>query len=225
MRHVLRLLALAAFLPAHALAQEPVSFPTDDGGVVHGEVYGAGDRGVVLVHGGRFNKESWRPQGVTIAAAGFRVLAFDFRGYGQSKGPGAAAPMSAPLDRDVLGAVRYLRERGARSIAIVGGSMGAWAAAEALVAQPPGVIDRLVLLGSEGSSQPEKMHGRKLFIVTRNDANADGPRLPNIERNYARVPEPKALIILDGEAHAQFMFATPLADRVMREILQFLQAP
>jgi hypothetical protein len=184
MRHVLRLLVLVAFLPARALAQEPVSFPTDDGGVVQGEVYGAGDRGVVLAHGGRFKKESWKPQAVAIAAAGFRVLAFDFRGYGQ-----------------------------------------AWAAAEALVAQPPGVIDRLVLLGSEGSSQPEKMHGRKLFIVTRNDANADGPRLPNIERNYARVPEPKALIILDGEAHAQFMFATPLADRVMREILQFLQAP
>jgi hypothetical protein len=35
-------------------------------------------------------------------------------------------------------------------------------------------------------------------------------------------PHPKELIILDGSAHAQFMFETEQAGRVMLEILRFL---
>jgi len=41
---------------------EHVSFPTADGGLIYADVYGKGDRGVVLALGGRFTKESWRPQ-------------------------------------------------------------------------------------------------------------------------------------------------------------------
>jgi len=37
--------------------------------------------------------------------------------------------------------------------------------------------------------------------------------------------EPKKLVVLDGSAHAQFLFATDQAERVMREILNFLSEP
>lgn len=121
-----------------AIAQEAVSFPTEDGGVVYADVYGESDRGIVLAHGGRFNKESWRKQAQTLASAGFRVLAFDFRGYGKSQGPGDSAPMSAPLHLDVLAAVRYLRKTGAKSVSVVGGSMGGGAAGDASIASQPG---------------------------------------------------------------------------------------
>jgi predicted alpha/beta-hydrolase family hydrolase len=47
--------------------------------VVYANIYGTGERGLVLAHGGRFNKESWEKQARTFASAGFRVLAFDFR--------------------------------------------------------------------------------------------------------------------------------------------------
>ena len=47
--------------------QERVSFATQDGGVVYADVYGTGDRGVVLAHGGRFNKESWTTQAQALA--------------------------------------------------------------------------------------------------------------------------------------------------------------
>jgi hypothetical protein len=36
------------------------------------------------------------------------------------------------------------------------------------------------------------------------------------------MPEPKKLIILDGTAHAQFLFQTDQGERVIREIVQFL---
>lgn len=61
--------------------------------------------------------------------------------------------------------------------------------------------------------------------MTRDDTSGDGPRLPALQAHFARAPEPKALVVLEGSAHAQFMFATPLADRVMREILEFLGGP
>ena len=207
-----------------AVAQEHISFPTQDGGIIHADLYGNGDRGVVLAHGGRFNKESWKKQAEALEKAGFRVLALNFRGYGNSRGPGQSDPLSAPLHLDVLGAVRELRKRGAKTVSIVGGSMGGAAAGAASVESEPGEIDRLVFLGSEGSdSHPEKMKGRKLFIVARDDLGpSDIPRLPRIREAYEKTPGPKELIILEGSAHAQFLFSSDQGERTMREILRFL---
>jgi len=56
--------------------------------------------------------------------------------------------MSAPLQLDVLAAVRYLRKTGAKSVSVVGGSMGGGAAGDASIASQPGEIDRLVLVGA-----------------------------------------------------------------------------
>jgi alpha/beta superfamily hydrolase len=211
-------------LTAIAAAPEHVSFPTRDGGLIHADLYGKGARGVVLAHGGRFNKGSWTKQAEALERAGFRVLAIDFRGYGQSRGPGQSDPLSAPLHLDVLAAVRYLRKTGATTVAVVGGSMGAAAAGNASVEAQPGEMDRLVFLGSGGSDdKPEKMKGRKLVITTRDDLGpSDIPRLPRIRELYAKTPGPKELIVLEGSAHAQFMFETDQGERVMREILRFL---
>jgi len=125
---------------AAASAQTTVSFPTEDGGLVYADTYGEGERAVVLAHGGQFNKESWKKQAEALVAAKFRVLALDFRGYGKSKGPGDSDPMDAPLYQDVLAAVRYLRKHAAKSVSIVGASMGGWAAGDASIASQPGEI-------------------------------------------------------------------------------------
>jgi hypothetical protein len=124
-----RAIIATLLLTAIAAAQEHVSFLTRDGGLVHADLYGKGDRAVVLAHGRRFNKESWKTQAQALEQAGFHVLAIDFRGYGQSRGPG---------------------------------------------------------------------------------------------QSDEKAPGPKELIILEGSAHAQFLFATDQGDRVMREIVRFL---
>jgi pimeloyl-ACP methyl ester carboxylesterase len=217
-------IAAALYLGQATLAQKHTSFPTEDGGVIYADVYGEGDRAVVLAHGGRFNKESWEKQALSLVSAGFRVLALDFRGYGKSRGPGDSEPMDAPLHLDVLAAVRYLRKTGAISVSAVGASMGAGAAGDAAISSRPGEIDRLVFLGGAPNEPAEKLKCPTLFIVARDDASGDGPRLPGIQQQYEKAPQPKSLIILEGSAHAQYLFQTDQADRVMREIRHFLNA-
>ncbi len=222
---VLRAVLAAVALAGLAAAQQLVSFPTPDQGVVFADLYGKGDRGVVLAHGARFNKESWAKQARVLADAGFRVAAIDFRGHGKSHGPGQSDIYTAPLYLDVLAAVRYLHDNGAKTVSVVGGSMGGGAAGKALAEARPGEIDRVVLLAAQADGPPEKLTGRKLFIVARDDASGAGPRLPGIRAQYEKAPQPKELIVLDGSAHAQYLFETNQGDRLMREILRFLTAP
>jgi pimeloyl-ACP methyl ester carboxylesterase len=216
-----RTILAALALTALAAAQESVSFSTQDGGLIYADLYGKGDKAVVLAHGGRFQKDGWDKQARTLATARFRVLAIDFRGEGQSRG-GTASEEDRRLD--VLGAVHYLRKTGAKTVSVVGASMGGDYAAEAAEMEPA-AIDRLVLLASGAYTTLAKMKGPKLFILARDDANDDGLRLPKIRERYEKALDPKELIILDGSAHAQFLFQTDQGERLMREILRFLSQP
>jgi pimeloyl-ACP methyl ester carboxylesterase len=206
----------------HAVGQKTVSFSTGDGAAIFANVYGGGDRGVVLAHGGRFTKESWEPQARRLADAGFRVLAFDFRGFGKSHGPGDKDFDSAPFQLDVLAAVRYLHAAGAKSVSVVGGSFGGAAAGDASIASRPGEIERIVMLGGAPNGPAENLKTPSLWIVARDDTSGSGPRLPGILKQYEKAPEPKKLIVLDGSAHAQYLFATDQGERAMRDILIFL---
>ncbi len=216
---IILVITLVAVGGASVKTPEHVSFATEDGATIYANVYGKGERGVVLAHGGRFTKESWEPQAQELVKAGFRVLAFDFRGFGQSP----PQPNDAPPHLDVLAAVRYLRKTGAKHVSVIGGSFGGGAAADATIAAAPGEIDHLVLLGTGGGEEPtEKLKGRLLFIVARDDTSGDGLRLPGILAKYNKAPQPKKLVILESSAHAQFMFSTKLGDQVMSEIVRFL---
>ena len=223
---IFRKAAMVLMVAGLAAAQEQVSFPTQDGGFVFADVYGRGDRGVVLAHGGRFDKESWEKQAQVLTKAGFHVLAIDFRGHGQSRGGPQSKSTDEGVQYDVLAAVRYLRENGAKTVSIVGASFGGGAAAQASVEARTGEIDRLVLLAPSAIDEPERMKGRKLFITSRDDRQGDGSlRLIKIREQYEKTPLPKELLILNGSAHAQFIFQTDQGDRLMREILRFLSEP
>jgi len=221
----LRVIPVVIALCSVASAQRAVSFTTDDGGRVCADLYGGGSKTVVLANGGRFNKESWRDQALALASAGFKVLAIDFRGFGCSKGPGQENFDSAPFEKDVIAAVRYLKSDGAKTVSVVGGSFGGGAAGDASIKSAPGEIDRIVFLGAAPNLPADALKSRALFIVAHDDSNGSGPRLPGIQAQYDKAPQPKQLIVLAGSAHAQFLFQTDQSARVMREILRFLSAP
>jgi pimeloyl-ACP methyl ester carboxylesterase len=220
------LLAGGAF--THAVAAEEVSFQTTDAAAIRADLYPGGESAVVLAHGGRYSRASWRPQAEELVRRGFTVLALDFRGFGESTGPGQDDPLAAPLYLDLLAAVRYLRAQGAKRVAIVGGSLGGMAAGDAMLHMNSGEVDRVVFLGARATlagGDVSKMEGRKLFIVSRDDFQGSGTlRLPGIQADFERVPEPRSLVVVDGNAHAQAIFETPQGPEVFEAIEKFLAA-
>src|SRR5579884_3024966 len=100
---------------------------------------------VVLLHGFPEFWYSWRHQIPALAAAGFRVLAPDLRGYNESdKPPGVAAYGLERVAGDVAALVRHAGERRA---AVVGHDWGggiAWW----LAMHRPDVVGRLAVLNA-----------------------------------------------------------------------------
>ena len=59
---------------------------TRDGTDIYVKDWGSG-RPVVLIHGWPLSADSWDPQALALAEAGFRVIAYDRRGFGRSGQP------------------------------------------------------------------------------------------------------------------------------------------
>ena len=214
------------FLSFSAFAQQTVTIPVP-GAVkpIQGDLYGGGTRGVILTHGGGRTKESWRKQAQALTDSGFVVLAINFRSDTTNE---KGLPISVGSDEDnaadILAAAAYLRAHGAKSISGVGASMGGYALAEADSLSKPGDFDRIVLLAANASDSAA-LKGRKLFIVARDDVGSTGLRISQISDAYAKAPQPKELVILEGSAHAQSLFDTDQGPQLMKEILRFLTEP
>ncbi len=61
---------------------------------------------------------------------------------------------------------------------------------------------------TDTNSPADQLKSASLFIVARDDASGSGVRLPGIRAQYDKAPQPKRLIVLDGSAHAQYLFQT-----------------
>lgn len=81
---------------------------------------------VVLIHGHPFNRTLWAPQAEALAAAGYRVLTPDLRGYGDSD----VTPGVVPLSRFADDTAGLLDELGIDAAVIGGVSMGGQIAME-----------------------------------------------------------------------------------------------
>jgi pimeloyl-ACP methyl ester carboxylesterase len=218
-RLALVLLALvAACRLAPSTQQRAIAIRAADGGQVVADLYGEknGDaEGVVLVPGAVYGRDSWKPFATTLAASRHTVVAIDVRG-----GPGDTTPGATPdaAWEDVLAGARWLRRRGAERVAIVGASRGAVLAAEAAGHAQPGEIDRLVLLAPP--SIPPYPPLPTLVVLA-----ADEPFAAAIRTAYAALPEPKRLLELPGDAHAQRLFEGPEKGRLEEAIAQFVTPP
>jgi dienelactone hydrolase len=227
LRYLLAIAFCIACFTSHAYGQRLVTFPLpEQRAEIQADQYGSGTRGIILAHGGSFNKESWKKQAQVFANAGFLVLSIRFRGD-RSNPDGSPGSFGSTADNaaDVLAAVSYLRRIGVKTVSAVGASLGGDAVGEADARSKAGDIARVVFLGSTGGDAPGKLTGRKLFIVARNDRSGSGLRLPEISSNYEKAPQPKKLVILEGSAHAQYLFDTDQGPRLLNEILRFLSEP
>src|ERR1700754_4077135 len=116
--------------PSVALRHHTIEAPA---GRLHLVEQGTGPL-VVLVHGFPESWYSWRRQLPALAAAGYRAVALDVRGYGRSSKPAATdAYRMLELVEDNVAVVRALGERTA---VIVGHDLGATIAADSALVRP-----------------------------------------------------------------------------------------
>ncbi len=160
MRIVLALIVIAVGLVPAASARSPrlvetcvtkaershvLRYRASDGVRLVGLELGRGPRGVVLAHGYGGNFCEWVGTARRLSRAGYRVLAFDVRNHGSSASVSQEARYR--IDRDVASSAALLRRRGARTIVLMGSSMGASAViAGAAVTSPR--VDGVISLSS-----------------------------------------------------------------------------
>lgn len=126
---------------------------------------------VVLLHGFPETWRTWRHQIPVLAAAGFRVVAPDLRGYGGSERPRATAAYRVPLlAADVAALVRHVAAaRGASEArAVVAGHDWGGVVAMALARRHPELVRRLVLLNAPhpGALRRELRHDPRQWLAS-----------------------------------------------------------
>ncbi len=200
---------------ANAKPFQSVSFATNDGATIFANYYPSGNHVVILAHGAIFNKESWEKLSRELTDNGLSVFAIDFRGYGQS----TAGNKSNGKYLDILGAINYLQTQpDITKISVLGASMGGGAAAKASIHSKAGDISKLILLSPMPASNPEKLKGNILYIVSKKESIAK-----TIKQQFKKTPDPKILVEIEGSAHAQHIFKTAQAKNLTKIIVDFLK--
>jgi pimeloyl-ACP methyl ester carboxylesterase len=207
------------------LEGQPIWFRASDGTRLNGAVLGQGELGIVLAHGYPSSLCEWTTYAPVLARAGFRVLMFDFRGFGQSR-RGRTGDYLA----DIRGAAAELRRRGAERVVLMGSSFGATAvlsAAPTVSPRPAGVVSVSALLSLSGRvssfSPPASLAPRIRTPVLLMWARGDYRFRPGEARRFLRaVPaRDKAVATFPGEWHGvSLLQGVPAANRLLLTFLR-----
>jgi pimeloyl-ACP methyl ester carboxylesterase len=172
------------------------------------------------------DQTSWYRFANRLADAGFLVLTYDFRGYcpGGDGGCSRGERDIGAIWQDVVGAVSFVRDRGAVAVSLVGASMGGTASlvaasrgldVEAVVTlSAPASVEGLVVDGAALSS----LSAGKLFIAGVGDASAanDAQHLHDLS------PPPKRVEIVPADDHGTDLLTGAQAEVVRRLIENYL---
>ena len=110
----------AAGAAASSEGLSSVDTATADTVRLHIDDSGGGGRPVVLIHGWPLSAQVWEPQVSVLQAAGYRVVAYDRRGFGRSDKPESGYVYDA-LSDDLQ---RVMDQCGLQEVTLVGFSMG-----------------------------------------------------------------------------------------------------
>jgi pimeloyl-ACP methyl ester carboxylesterase len=186
-----------------------VRFRSPDGVRLLGVLLGRGPAAVVLTHESRGWICSWLPYGRTLARRGFRVLVFDARGNGSSSATRSPSRRFR-FDLDVAAAVREVLRRGARSVVLAGGSLGAMGSlvvgaslrppVDGVVAVSPGTSFR----GVDADAAVRRLAVPVLYVVATEDAGF--PEAAHALYD-ATASEDKRLVVVDGRGHGNEVMA------------------
>ncbi|MEU9303790.1 alpha/beta fold hydrolase [Streptomyces sp. NPDC048269] len=129
-----------------------------------------GGEPLILIHGHPFNRTMWAPQTAALTAAGYRVIAPDLRGYGESPVLAGKA-LLADLADDIAALLARLE---IEQVVVGGVSMGGQIAMEVRL-RHPGLVRALVLSGTTPVPETEEGAKRRRELADRLLAEGMGP--------------------------------------------------
>jgi len=204
------------------LASHTVTFDTEDGATINGELYGTGKTAVIFSVMGNC-KPGWREFAPLTAAQGYMALTYQWRGC---KANSVDDVLIQKFLDDTRAAIIFVREHGAEKIILVGASLGGCASAKLAVesqasglvvlASPPSISQ----WGFEIEAADLNTDIPKLFITAENDntVSADATRAL-----YDLAAEPKEWQTYPGSAHGTDLFEGQSAAELQQRILGFIQ--
>lgn len=185
---------------------------------MRGRLWVRGKTAVVLSHMIGTDQSSWSDLAGHLAARGYTVLTFDFRGVGESSGHFVIRHVS----RDTLGAVRFIRRRDPAKVVLIGASIGGtsslMAAGEAPVDGVVAIASGMTFQGLDVRPYLPRLRMPKLFIV----GSGDAPFNQSARTMHARTPHPKRLLEISTAVHGTYMFQTRHKATIYRGIIEFL---
>ena len=196
-------------------ATETVRIRTADSEDLWGSIFGDGEIAVILSHMRGRNQTSWFPFARLASTSGYKVMTFDFRGYGKSTGT-----RDTRMDRDLEAAVAYVRAKGAKQVILIGASMGGTAAIEiaaeidvqgVAALSPPTSFGRINALGAVSS-----MLIPLLLIVAEND-----PPFTSSAREIETAAAATQFLELPGQEHGTNLYSAHI-DQVSGILLTFI---
>ena len=199
-----------------------VTFMTEDNIELNGNIFGSGNKWVILSHMYPTDQTSWFEfaEMIILEEDGYSVLTYDFRGYGKS---GGTQDVSKTVI-DLTAALAYIKQYDPELIYLMGASMGGTAsivvAYESFTTldgvisfSGPGEFEGVSAISVIGDLVPAK-----LFIASQGDEGA----AQSATEMYEKSMEPKFLEILDGNSHGTFIFEEePENAEKLEEIILF----
>jgi pimeloyl-ACP methyl ester carboxylesterase len=194
------------------------NFPGTGGQPLLGYTIGTGSVGVVLANQAANDACSWVAYASDLAKRGYRVLAFDFNGEGDS------ATSDGSGGDDVAAAAKYLQaQKGVSGIVLIGASRGGTAVlvAATTVKPPPKAVISLsapaVFNRDDAGSVVAQLAVPTLFVAAEDDTNF----AVDARSMYERTPPNLATLkIVPGTSHGQSLVIPALegADQALAAI-------
>jgi DNA-binding PadR family transcriptional regulator/dienelactone hydrolase len=202
-----------------------VSFRAADGIRLAGHVWGSGDVGVVLAHQSDGSVCEWRGYAARLARLGYRVLALDFRGYGESQSASFLA--SNRQGGDVAAAVRYLRGHGAKRVLLVGASLGGSAVIQAGANVRPHVDGVVAVSAADYLLDAPRSAARLTVPVLYVAGKLDGELAREARHLYSLTPSrAKSILIADSGWHGtQLVAESPVVRARIESFLYAKRSP
>ncbi|WP_319574084.1 alpha/beta hydrolase [uncultured Desulfobacter sp.] len=164
---------------------------------------------VLLIHGFPLGRQMWRPQAEALAAAGFRAVVPDLRGFGESE-PGTEVGSTDLLADDLIALLDYL---GIEKAVVGGMSMGGYVMLN-LLARYPERFSAACFIVTRADADDETARGKRNHLIAEIEAGrpdavpnaftpllfadqtvADRPELVEEVRGWMTATPPSGLIL------------------------------